>query len=99
MAGDRGALGAASQSPRVQVCRESVRSLDHLGVAVALPTVNQQLPIGNRCGDGLRDGRHGELSRCVAHGSVYARSRSSVVVMVASSDRVLAMMDSPYSVG
>src|SRR6202008_3049197 len=95
MAGNRGALGVASQSPRGQLCGESGRSLHHLGVVVALLALNEQLPIRNRGCDGFRDGWHRELCcGVVSHGCLHTRSRSSVVVMVASTDRGLAMLAS-----
>src|ERR1700739_726857 len=99
MAGQRGALCVAPQPPRVQVCGERVRPFDHLGVAVTLFSPYYQLLIRNRGCDGFRDGWHRELRCGVIHDCVHTRSRSSVVVMVASSDRVFAMMASPYSVG
>ena len=61
VAGQRGALGVAPQPLRVQIRGEMVRSLDRLGVAESLFTLDQQLPVTDRGRDGLGDGRYREL--------------------------------------
>ena len=63
VAGQLGALGVAAQPAGVQVGRQPVGPLDDLGVGVAAVALDDELPVADRGGDGVRGGGDGELHR------------------------------------
>ena len=67
MTGEFGALRLAAQPAGVQVGRQAVGPLDDLRVGIAAVALNDELPVTDHGGDGVRGGGDGELCCGVGH--------------------------------
>ena len=65
--GEVRALRLATQPTRVKIGREAVRPLDDLGVGVAAVALDDEVPVPDHGGDGVRGGGDGELCCGVGH--------------------------------